>query len=285
MASIFVTGGRGYLGQCVVFLLREVGHDVQLLECRLVELRPRSIQADYVIHMAAALRNRPHAIYASNVEGTKQILAAINGCPKIIFVSSRAVYGEYYPVRFVDETAAIAPMDEYGRSKVIGEALIEESGLDYIILRSSALVGYALDTAGLSFLTTEIDEACTAHSITMLGGDRFVDPLYVWDMAHHIVWFCSDSGPWNEVFNVSGPAMRLKTIVSELRAVFEDLTGIGLTVKTRPAAQLPGIILRSDKLLRVSPCKSSKSLNDILRDLLQTRLQRSSIAKIREHDG
>ena len=285
MASIFVMGGKGYLGQCVVFLLREAGHNVQLCTSQLAELSPKSIQADYIVHMAAALRTRPNEIYTSNVEGTRHLLAAIDGCPKIAFVSSRAVYGEYCPVRFVDETAPIVPIDDYGRSKVIGEALITESGLSYIILRSSALVGYAINTAGLSFLTTMIDEAYTAHSITVLGGDQFVDPLYVWDLAHHIVGFCNDAGPWNEVFNVSGPAVRLKTIVSELCAVFEDLAGIRLAVKTRPIDHLLGIILRSDKLLRVSSYKSSKSLNEILRGLLQARLQGASSAKIGERNG
>lgn len=152
---LLVTGGLGYVGAFAARHLAALGHDVTLLDnlstghrgaggalplvvgdCRdeaTVEglLRHRRIEG--VLHFAGlsevgASVKDPAAYYAVNVGGAAALLSAMRraGVTRLVFSSSAAVYGQ--PDRQpIPESAPLAPINPYGRSKAMVERLLEDA--------------------------------------------------------------------------------------------------------------------------------------------------------------
>ena len=133
--KIAVTGGSGFIGTklrkeleaqgntCVNIDLKE-GNDI----LDLPKLTALLQGCDCVYHLAAEHRDDvfPRSRYYDvNVQGMKNVLAAMdaNKIGHIIFTSSFAVYG--LDAQTPDETAAPAPFNDYGQSKLEGEEVLK----------------------------------------------------------------------------------------------------------------------------------------------------------------
>lgn len=165
--SILVTGGAGYIGSHIVRQLGEhneriivldnlsTGHANDVLAGELIigncgdeTLITQLIhdkQIDSVIHLAAhtivpeSVRD-PLKYYTNNTLNTCKLLQSCvqNGIKNFIFSSSAAVYG--IPNQpFVSEEGPCAPINPYGRSKLMSEWMLQDvanaSDLRYIALR------------------------------------------------------------------------------------------------------------------------------------------------------
>ena len=133
-----VTGHRGYIGSKLYNQLISDGHKVDgidlkdgldILEC----LTPKHY--DFIFHMAALPRveysvNNPYYTLKQNVLATSKILefAFKNGCKRVIFSSSSAIYG-----------SGAGPTSPYGLHKLMSEMecklYSELYGLDTVCLR------------------------------------------------------------------------------------------------------------------------------------------------------
>ena len=89
-------------------------------------------QPDAVVHFAGLKSvgesaDNPALYYDVNVGGTAALLGAMEraSCDNIVFSSSATVYGEpqYLPC---DEDHPLSPINPYGRTKLIGENLLED---------------------------------------------------------------------------------------------------------------------------------------------------------------
>ena len=145
MASILVTGGRGFIGTNLVRELRSRGHDVWTSDILHGE-DPQHIRADvgvfqqmaqimrdhtfdYVYHLAAEYgrwngEDHYENLWRTNTIGTKNILRLQeeHGFRQICF-SSAEVYGDYEGVMSEDvmDTVAIKQMNDYACSKWVAE--------------------------------------------------------------------------------------------------------------------------------------------------------------------
>ncbi len=105
----------------------------------------KNIKPNYIVH-AAALGNvdycETHKDEAEsiNVQGTRNMAEAASEVEAmILFTSSNAVFnGENPPY---SETAKPSPLDYYGKTKVLGEKIVRESGASYAILRLMTMYG------------------------------------------------------------------------------------------------------------------------------------------------
>jgi UDP-glucose 4-epimerase len=162
--KILVTGGAGYIGSHAVRCLLLDGHEVTVLDnlshghreaiqsvqgksALLIEgstgdgpavtklLKSRQIEA--VLHFAADIEVGesvidPGKYYLNNFSNSVQLLTAMTeaGVKKIVFSSTAAVYGnsEKNPV---EESQTLAPINPYGRSKLMTEmAIVHKSFKD-----------------------------------------------------------------------------------------------------------------------------------------------------------
>lgn len=164
---ILVTGGAGYIGshcckalaeagaEPVVFDNLSRGHASSVKWGPLVQgdLRDRAAvraalehhRIEAVIHFAALAyvgesMNAPGLYYDNNLGGMTGLLGAMEdlGVGRIVFSSSCATYGEPATLP-IAETAPQAPINPYGRSKLICEWMLADaaaaSGLRYVALR------------------------------------------------------------------------------------------------------------------------------------------------------
>ncbi len=148
--KILITGGAGYIGSHVVRQLGERGADTLVVlddlstghreavlygEVRRVDLADeRGVSAvlregcfDAVIHMAASVQvaeslRHPERYFANNADNTARLLrlAREAGVRRFVYSSTAAVYGIPSAAR-VAESHALAPINPYGRSKLLGE--------------------------------------------------------------------------------------------------------------------------------------------------------------------
>jgi len=164
---ILVTGSAGHLGEALVRVLSEEGHDVvglDVLESSFTSavgsVADRSFvrecvkDADAILH--AATLHKPHvgshgrqAFVDTNVSGTVALLeeAVAAGVGRFVFTSTTSAFGRALipppgaPAAWIAEDVAPVPRNVYGATKTAAEDLCElvhrDHGLPCVILRTS----------------------------------------------------------------------------------------------------------------------------------------------------
>ncbi|MHA2302138.1 MAG: NAD-dependent epimerase/dehydratase family protein [Candidatus Thorarchaeota archaeon] len=167
--KVLVTGATGFIGRKLVAALVEAGHDatafvrptsnrsglpegIQFCEGDMLDeasLKKAVEGHDVVVHLAAYFDFYPSDVdllYRVNIEGPTNLMRACVGTSvsRFIYCSTTEVIG---PVRFPpgNEDTELRPQFDYAKSKVEAECAIrdisEETGLDYIILRPTGIMG------------------------------------------------------------------------------------------------------------------------------------------------
>ncbi|MFC3965252.1 NAD-dependent epimerase/dehydratase family protein [Nocardia jiangsuensis] len=176
MSTVLVTGAFGQIGALCTELLLARGHTVvgmdlrtdatETVACRLTgalipswtDLLDReavhAVVAEHrpsaIVHLAAVYSpisyRAPALARKVNVDGTTHLIDAarlLDSPPLLLFASSAAVYGSRNPHRHPEPITAdtpVAPIDQYGTDKVLGEALITGSGLPHAVLRLGGVI-------------------------------------------------------------------------------------------------------------------------------------------------
>lgn len=98
-----------------------------------------------VFHLAGLTSATNDSSYITvNVEGTRNVVTAMQKVAPdalIVFCSSLAAAGPSTRKRPLNETDSPSPVSAYGRSKLTAERIVEESGLQYLIVRPPAVYG------------------------------------------------------------------------------------------------------------------------------------------------
>lgn len=178
--KVLVTGGAGYIGSHAVRELLDSGHQVVVLDDvsngheEAVDKRAAFVRGstedvdllvqrmnlhgiEAVMHFAANIEvgesvTDPYKYYENNFSNTIHLLEAMNICgvKKIVFSSTAAVYGD--PERTpIEENAPRAPINPYGRSKMMTEMALEDGlrayGIGYTVLRYFNVAGASPDSS------------------------------------------------------------------------------------------------------------------------------------------
>lgn len=251
--TFLVTGGAGFVGQCVCRHLLRNGCRVRSLD--LAPLDPADVSAgiegiqgdirdgaavrraaegvDLVVHAAAALPLwKPEEIQTINVEGTKRVFeaAAELGIRRVVHVSTTAVYGT--PGRGpILETDPLDAIDDYSKSKIDAEEVARSyrARMCVPILRAKLVVG----PGRLGIFDLVFDWARRGKHIPVIGsGDNLYQMVHVEDLAEAI-WRAATRPPESsgDTFNIA--AEKYGTVREDFQAML-DHAGFGRRVVRLP---------------------------------------------------
>ncbi|MGC5628460.1 UDP-glucose 4-epimerase GalE [Georgenia sp. Z1344] len=290
--AVLITGGAGYIGGHVVSLLRERGDDVVVVDDLSTGIAERidgvtlvtldlaaegseeklakvmeERRIDAVVHFAGRKQvgesvERPTWYWTQNVGGLLTVVRAMEstGCRRIVFSSSASVYG-VSDAELLAETAPTSALSPYGRTKMVGEQILDDAAaagtLDPMSLRYFNAAGAASPLLGDTFVQNLIPmvfERLDAGESPRIFGDDYPtedgtcvrDYVHVLDLARaHLLALDHLAGagerraagapPSPTVVNVgTGVGSSVREVLAEVRAVTGD------PVEAEVTARRPG---------------------------------------------
>jgi UDP-glucose 4-epimerase len=296
MTRVLVTGGAGFIGAHLVRRLVEQGDEVVALDSmrrasravlaplegkgvHVVEADIRDYAAleramkgvEIVYHLAAqsnvmgAVTDPDYSI-TTNVLGTFNVLraAAEGGAKRVVFTSSREVYGEA-TVLPVSESHPLLAKNQYGASKVSGEAycrtFANTHGLSVQVVRFANVYGPGDSGRVIPLWLTAAQER---RDIQVYGGEQVIDFLWVGTAVTSLLFAAEHDlpGPVNigsgkgtkileladRVLAVCGGSSRIvKTPAREIEvakfiADIGVMKSLGLTPEADPLEHLPELV-------------------------------------------
>jgi UDP-glucose 4-epimerase len=172
--------------------------------------------ASVVYHLAAqssvmgAFRDMAYT-FETNVRGTFNVLRAAVECavPRVVFASSREVYGEAISLP-VDEESPLMAINSYGASKIAGEvycrAFRRECGLHTVILRLANV--YGPRDAG-RVVPLWLRQASAGQELQVYGGKQVIDFVWVGQVVDALTRAGSLDGPLPPINIGSGTGTRI----------------------------------------------------------------------------
>ncbi|HOQ43493.1 MAG TPA: UDP-glucose 4-epimerase GalE [Smithellaceae bacterium] len=205
---ILVTGGAGYIGSHAILELGRQGHEIltydnlstgndwavlhgdlvegDLGNAELLRKTIKDFSPEAVLHFAASIvvsesMKNPLLYYRNNVVNTINLMKAVTRAkvPYFIYSSTAAVYGvpETSPV---SEEAPMAPINPYGRSKMMAEQIVRDAcgqaGTQFVILRYFNVAG--ADPQGRLGQVSNNATHLIARSLKAATGELGVLPVY-----------------------------------------------------------------------------------------------------------
>ena len=203
---ILLTGGNGQLGTELRHLLDEKGVEYVSTDAKKMDITDAQATIDYITNLKPTVIYHCAAYTAVdkaedegkaldekiNVDGTRNVaLAAKEVGATLVYISTDYVFdgklkdGEYA----VD--APINPLNEYGRTKALGEKAVQEIMDDYYIIRTSWVFG----KYGHNFVFTMQKLAETRDELTIVN-DQFGRPTWTRTLAEFMYFVIDQKAPF-----------------------------------------------------------------------------------------
>lgn len=282
--NILVTGGAGFIGSYLVdALVAENVGDIRVLDnfyrgnkeflikhlqsgtIRLIngDIRDEGLlkrvftDVDLVYHLAAqsnvlgAVSDLNYS-FSTNVLGTVNVLrqAVKAGVKRIVFTSSREVYGEVKSLPVHEDTQLLA-INPYGASKIAAEAYcrtFNRDGLEVVILRLANVYG-PRDTERV--IPLFINSLFHQEPLFIYGENKVLDFIWVGEVVDILVQAGFKEGIREPVNVGSGAGTKLTQLAKRLKA----LTGSNSEITIAPprAFEVMGYIANVDKMHSLFP--------------------------------
>ncbi|XBG73782.1 dTDP-4-dehydrorhamnose reductase [Enterococcus cecorum] len=203
---ILLTGGNGQLGTELRHLLDEKGVEYVSTDAKKMDITDAQATMDYITNLKPTVIYHCAAYTAVdkaedegkaldekiNVDGTRNVaLVAKEVGATLVYISTDYVFdgklkdGEYA----VD--APINPLNEYGRTKALGEKAVQEIMDDYYIIRTSWVFG----KYGHNFVFTMQKLAETRDELTIVN-DQFGRPTWTRTLAEFMYFVIDQKAPF-----------------------------------------------------------------------------------------
>ena len=248
--KILLLGGSGFVGTRLTEILMEqhqitIGDIVQSEKfpqfwkkcdvCSDEDLKNVLPGHDCIVNLAAAHRDdvRPISLYTTvNVEGAEHVckIASESGIKHIVFTSSVAVYG--FPKYDYDENAPKEPFNEYGRTKLLAEAVYEkwqksDSGNMLHVIRPTVIFG----EGNRGNVYNLFNQLASGRFLMVGNGKNKKSMAYVGNVAAFLKWNIIENKAAYSVYNyIDKPDYNMRDLVSN----FENILG-----RKHPPLSLP----------------------------------------------
>jgi nucleoside-diphosphate-sugar epimerase len=240
-STIAVIGGSGFIGTRLVALLIEAGHTVTIVDKqdskKYPELRKagdvRNVEdivnacrgCDTIYNLAAEHKDdvRPLSLYDDvNVQGARNVCIAAEelGINKIIFTSTVAIYG--FSENELDESAEIAYINDYGRTKYEAEQVflewVKSNPANRLrMIRPTDVFGEG-NRGNVYNLIRQLGKK---HFVMVGEGANRKSIAYVGNIAAALRFFLTVEGEQTEIFNYADkPDLRMNEMVPLVREAF-----------------------------------------------------------------
>ena len=195
---VLVTGSRGQLGFDVMQELSSRGHEA--IGCDLPELDitdgaavmrlMKEVNPDAVIHCAAWTAvdaaeddSNREKVFAVNEGGTRNVAkAAAETGAKLLYLSTDYVFDGQGTTPWKADETHFAPLNVYGKSKLMGERAVRELVLRHFIVR----IAWVFGLHGKNFVRTMLSLSKT-HSSLRVVNDQVGTPTYTPDLSRLLV--------------------------------------------------------------------------------------------------
>ena len=283
MAKIHLTGANGYIGSLLVKYLVAAGHQVELASYRLPNVPKKSIDTDFVIHLAASGGGTVHnprkgdsdaeVMRNVNLRGMDALLSGIiRPDTKVLFMSSTSVYGKFIDSPLVNEGSKLEPVSIYGEHKVTSEKILKDSSFDWLILRPCGIFGPSSNYRfGNSFLNVVTSKATKEGQITIMGGDQKIDTLYLLDLIQVVLRACSGEWHSREIFNIAGEIVTVETMMLSLLKTIQNLA-LPCSVSRKDFKGKPAVLADTTKLKKYFPAWETTPFNISMHSLVSAYL-------------
>ena len=243
--KITVIGGSGFVGTNLCRQLAVKQQDFEIIDlkmsnqfpekCKIADVRDaetlrNTITGDVVVNLAAVHRDdvRDKSEYQrTNVDGAENVALVCEekGIEKIVFTSTVAVYGFAEPG--TDESGAINPFNEYGRTKFEAEEKLRhwqvQGDNSLIIVRPTVIFGEG-NRGNVFNLLNQI----ASGKFLMIGkGENKKSMAYIGNIVAFLQT-CINTDQKYGVYNyVDTPDLTMNELVSQVRAKLKGKTGVG----------------------------------------------------------
>ncbi len=243
--KVTVIGGSGFVGTNLCRQLAFKQQDFEIIDikmsnqfpekCKIADVRDANtlrdtITGDVVVNLAAVHRDdvRDKTEYQrTNVDGAENValVCVEKGIDKIVFTSTVAVYGFAQPG--TDESGAINPFNEYGRTKFEAEEKLREWHVNdknsLIIVRPTVIFGEG-NRGNVFNLLNQI----ASGKFLMVGrGENKKSMAYIGNVVAFLE-ICISSDEKYGVYNyVDTPDLTMNELVSQVRSKLKGKTGVG----------------------------------------------------------
>lgn len=269
--KIFVTGGGGFIGSSLILHLQKehevtcFGHGSNYSELKQLfgkrvrfvdgEINDRKLLnremngMDAVVHLAGPAGNNacmkdPAKATMAHAVGTHAVLqeAISNNVEKFLFASTQSVYTTYKKRKIpFTEDMTLEPDDFYATLKAMAEYEIQDSEINYSILRFANVYGYG---SGLFMskvggaIGNFIKAAFDGSEIAMYGeGGQGIDYVHVNDVCN-AVEIILDKNAEHEIFNIgSGSLITIAQLAEKVSKLAKSVLKNNVAIKKLPAPE------------------------------------------------
>ena len=244
--KITVIGGSGFVGTNLCRQLALKQQDFEIIDlkmsnqfpekCKIADVRDaetlrNTITGDVVVNLAAVHRDdvRDKSEYQhTNVDGAENVALVCDekGIKKIVFTSTVAVYGFAEPG--TDESGAINPFNEYGRTKFEAEEKLRawhaNGDNSLIIVRPTVIFGEG-NRGNVFNLLNQI----ASGKFLMVGkGENKKSMAYIGNIVAFLETCISTEQKYGVYNYVDTPDLTMNALVSQVRAKLKGKEGVGL---------------------------------------------------------